>query len=744
MKLNNRRIGFTKPWTAWTVGVGFLILFLFIGGGSGTLEAEEMTKSSSSEEESTISLEKDSLAWQVEQVLQWLIKTRDLVPRPKGKPSPFYVLDRLTLSGSVKENRFTFILKGSVVADEPQFVPLFGYPHQVMLKNVTLNNEPAIVGFAEHDYYFVRTRQQNFTIKGEMALRDELSFSIPGPVNLFSSDLTDGRILEGNTLPGLRNAAIHLESGKKDKKTESDLPPVFQVSRALRIQKDITFEYQVSVRSGSEISNITLPLRFSEIVLDVPGYRGWKQANNELVVPVSGRNVTLTVQGRLPAVTTFKPDPRSSYEWWLIESDMEHRVNVTTDGKQVDSNESPIPKQLSSPKLFLLAKGQEIKLEVQSLTTLEALAVVISSQSRTITWTRDGDLVAEDYLHYQNNGIDYIAFDCTGKPIYFEIDNQAGKILSGDPGNKNQILIPLIKGTHATRVQSISRSKPSLFGGILKVPTPSHQLTISRSTVRLGLPSRIIPLWFSGGQGIKSPISRWDILCLFLALLMAVLFFQGKKARIAGFISLAGFYFLLPALFFILLAAAVLTGVGRLVWHFLKGWKRWLGLGAAVIVVLVVTAGSFLFITVPSSEFAFHETRKAGEYAPGSSAEGSVARETTGYLREQEEQLGQRTVPTQQVQMDEKLGNVYFSGKNVVEGVKPVALPMPRFDRQLTITRELVTRERPLSPTLIYVTPIALYPFLLCWIGCLVYIGIVLKPTVMPWIEKGKEIWKQK
>ncbi len=743
MKLNNHRSGFAKPCTA--VGVGFLMFFLFIGG-SGILEAEETSKSSPGEEEPTVSLEKDSMAWQFEQVLKWLIKTRDLVPRPKGKPSPFYVLDQLTLTGSVKENRFAFILKGSVVADEPQFVPLFGYPHQVMLKNVTLNNEPAIVGFAEHDYYFVRTRQQNFTIKGEMALRDELSFTIPGPVNLFSADLADGRILEGNTLPGLRKAAIHLESGKKDKKTESDLPPVFQVSRALRIQKDITFEYQVSVRSGSEISNITLPLRFSEIVLDVPGYRGWKQANNELEVPVAGRNVTITVQGRLPAVTAFEPDPRSSYEWWLIESDMEHRVNVTTDGKQVDSNESPIPKQLSSPKLFLLAKGQKIRLDVQSLTTLEALAVVISSQSRTITWTQDGDLVAEDYLHYQNNGIDYIAFDCSGKPIYFEIDNQAGKILSGDPKNKNQILIPLIKGTHTTRVQSISRSKPSLFGGILKVPTPSHQLTISRSTVRLGLPSRVIPLWFSGGQGIKSPISRWDILCLFLALVLAVLFFQGKKEWIAGFISLAGFYFVLPALFFILLVAAVLTGVGRLVWHFLKGWKRWLGLAAAVAVVLVVMAGSFLFVTAPSREFSFNEVRKA-KYAPTGSDESGDLREVSvgaggGYVQEQ--QLGQRNLPTQQVQMEDKLGNVYFSGKNVVEGVKPVALPMPQFDRQLTITRELVTHERPLSPTLIYITPIALYPLLLFWIGCLVYIGILLKPTVMPWIEKSKEIRKQK
>ena len=80
----------------------------------------------------------------------------------------------------------------------------------------------------------------------------------------------------------------------------------------------------------------------------------------------------------------------------------------------------------------------------------------------------------------------------------------------------------------------------------------------------------------------------------------------------------------------------------------------------------------------------------------------------------------------------------------MVEGVKPVALPMPHYDRQLTVSRELVTQERPLSPTLIYVTAMALYPLLLLWVCCLVYSGIVLKPGLKPWLEKGRDIWNQK
>jgi hypothetical protein len=351
--------------------------------------------------------------------------------------------------------------------------------------------------------------------------------------------------------------------------------------------------------------------------------------------------------------------------------------------------------------------------------------------------------VAEDYLYYRNNGVDYIPFDCQGKPIYFEIDKDARKILSENPENKNQVLIPLKKGSHAIRIQSISRSKSSIFGGILKIPTASHHLTISRSTVKLGLPSGIIPLWFSGGQGIKSPVKWWDILCLFLALILAFLFFEGKKARTAGFISLAGFYFIFPAVYFIILISAVLTAAGRLVWRFLKGWQRWVGLGTATAVVaIVIIVSSTLYMDRSKDQYLYF---RHGEQpsAPTSTMEVGTGKRKAGFDKDNEP--GQRNIPNQQVQPeDKKLGDLYFSGENVVKGVKPVALPMPQFERQLTVTRELVTRDRPLSPTLIYVTPTALYPLLIFWICCLVYIGIVLRPLLKPLMEKGKDIWKQK
>lgn len=73
------------------------------------------------------------------------------------------------------------------------------------------------------------------------------------------------------------------------------------------------------------------------------------------------------------------------------------------------------------------------------------------------------------------------------------------------------------------------------------MPVPKHDLTASRTTVTLDLPSNIIPLWFSGGEGIKSPVKVIDIFFVVIALIMALLFFKGRNLRAAGFIALAGF-----------------------------------------------------------------------------------------------------------------------------------------------------------------------------------------------------------
>jgi hypothetical protein len=59
----------------------------------------------------------------------------------------------------------------------------------------------------------------------------------------------------------------------------------------------------------------------------------------------------------------------------------------------------------------------------------------------------------------------------------------------------------------------------------------------------------------------------------------------------------------------------------------------------------------------------------------------------------------------------------------VLEGVTPVALTLPHYERSVYATRELVTRERPFRPVLVYATSWAAWPLVLGW---LVSIGALL------------------
>jgi hypothetical protein len=54
----------------------------------------------------------------------------------------------------------------------------------------------------------------------------------------------------------------------------------------------------------------------------------------------------------------------------------------------------------------------------------------------------------------------------------------------------------------------------------------------------------------------------------------------------------------------------------------------------------------------------------------------------------------------------------------ILQGVTPVALTLPGYQRQIAISRELVTRERPFHPKLYYVTDWAIWPVLFVWLMC--------------------------
>ncbi|MCP4156741.1 MAG: hypothetical protein GY757_54005, partial [bacterium] len=202
------------------------------------------------------------------------------------------------------------------------------------------------------------------------------------------------------------------------------------------------------------------------------------------------------------------------------------------------------------------------------------------SQFRKVIWTANDELITEDRVSYENNGLDYIPFDCKGKPVYFEVDEKAKTLLSenhsqkGSADQKDRLLVPLEKGEHSFRVQGVSQLSPSLLGGFLRVPVAEHELTAGRSSVRVGVPAGIYPIWLFGGERVDDLVSVRDVFFIGLTLLCVLIFLKGTGKRLVGFICLVGTYIMFPMLYSLLSLGIVAIFLGYLINRSLKGWRQ--------------------------------------------------------------------------------------------------------------------------------------------------------------------------
>jgi len=616
-----------------------------------------------------------------------------------------YTLERLRLSGKVGEGPLDFEIVGRVLAEGAFDVPLFGPPKDVRLEDVKENDKEAAIGF-EGDRYFLHTSARRFVLKGKMVLGTDLALSLPGPLNTLEADFEAGAVVEGSRLSGLVGTTIHLS--RQDKATEAG-PTVFQLSRALRVGREISFEYRLVMRSGTDLGVVRLPLTLGEKVLDVTGSTGFRVEGNELVLPTSGRTAQMTITGTLAKIGAISPDARSGYEWWLLESDPEHRVAVTGDARQVDSAESPIPRSQPTSRLFLVQKGQKMAAAVTSLSAVEALAAVVQSHRRTVVVTTRGDLVSEDFFNYENNGVDYLPYLPNGRPIYLATSGKAERIMRQGEGVE-EMLVPLRTGSQNVQVQSLSTAGLRPFFGTIEVPMPSYQLTASRVDLTVGLPGGYLPVALLGGDKPKWAVEGSDLLTA------GVGFFVGyaavrpgagtdkrrlRRLRVLGGLLLAALWFLWEPGFVLTLVALGLWALAWIVGRFLKG--------AARIAAAIVLAGGFgLVALIGLAAMSARSPMKSSdvEYEPSRASVAAPAA-TSG-----------------KSEGDERTGNMIpAKGGGVLEGVTPVPLPLPSYRHSTSSSRELVTKERPFRPVLVYVTEMAVAPLAVLW---LIGLGVVL------------------
>jgi hypothetical protein len=632
----------------------------------------------------------DSWAAQLEHLVRWAHQKRAASDCQKN----CFVLRRLRLTGDLSAGPISFELEGGVLADGAYPVPLFGPASRVMLDNVKENGKPASIGF-ENDAYFLHTASRHFVLRGTFELRGDQALAIPGPLNALQSDITGARVVEGSRLSGLTATTIHFDKTSGD--TPDLEPTVFQLSRAIRVGREVQFTYALTVRSGTELGVVKLPLRFGERVLEVTGATGWRVEGEELLIPTSGRSVELTITGNLPKVGTHSPDARSGYEWWLFESDPEHRLSVSGDGKQVDAAQSPIPRTQPSARLYLLQRGATIEVSVQTLASTEVLAAIVRHQSRTAVLTRKGDLVFDDGISYENNGIDYLLYSPGGRPIYLATDGTAERIMHRED-KPTEVMVPLRTGSHSARVQSLASFPVSAFGGRVLIPMASHPLTASRSSVTVGLPPGYVALAALGGDELRLLVGWGDAVAIVLAFAAAWLALRTTKRRIAGAVVLLGIWFASPPVFAIALCLLAFGGIIWLLSRLLRGAKLVSAVAAIVVIGLFVTlVASFSLLVGRSADYASEPPAAAPMRQLPSKASSTADTTATD---------------------DGRTGNWMAQNAEggVLEGVAPVALPLPSYASSIHLQRELVTKDRPFNPVVYYVTEWVLAPVGVLWL----------------------------
>ncbi|WP_437275503.1 hypothetical protein WME90_30200 [Sorangium sp. So ce375] len=645
----------------------------------------------------------DSWAGQLEMLSRW-VDQRGASGRCEER---CYALDRLRITGEVGEGPLQFELSGGVLTDGPVAVPLFGKPEHLRIEATLDDGRPASrreaapISF-EADHYYLWTAARRFVLRGSLSLEGDLTLLVAGPLNSFEADITGGSVAEGTRLSGLRDATLHFtpEGGG----TQSAGPTVFQLSRAVRVGREIGFEYRLVMRSGSDLGVVRLPLAFGEKVLDVAGASGFRVEGGELVLPTSGRAAEMKISGTLPKVGAFSPDPRSAYEWWLFESDAEHRLTVTGDGRQVDAAESPIPRTQATSRLLLVQRGQRVEVAVEPLAGVEVLAAVVRSHRRTLVLTERGDLVADDALTYENNGIDYLTYAPGARPIYLATDGKAQRIMHQGKAAE-EVLVPLQTGSHAIQVQSLAQAAVHSLGGSLELPMPSYPLTASEVALTVGLPERVVPLALLGGDRPVWFADAGDAFAVAIGFVAAWIAVRPGGAtsrgrvralRALGGVLMAGLWFLAPATFVALVVGIATAVAAWLAGRLLGGRGR-----AAAMVVLLGMGGMALLVGLFAVSAGRYKAERwnATSYSDAPASAPGVAR------RAKDDDLAKGG------------GSALAPGGAVLEGVTPVALSLPDYERAVQARRELVTRERAFRPVLVYTTLSALVPLVLLWLA---------------------------
>ncbi|HEY2513193.1 MAG TPA: hypothetical protein VGI39_20130 [Polyangiaceae bacterium] len=617
---------------------------------------------------------------------QWLLG-QEVHREPALCTEGCYVLSSLSIRGAV-DHSLSFELRGSLLAQGPVKVALFGPASDVRLDELTLDGERPVLGF-EEDHYYLLTSAKAFTLRGRITLGADEMITVVGPLVGLDAELAQGRIVEGNKLSGLANTTLHFDPMTPESASEAEArtPKVFRLAREVKIAKETGFVYRLTMSRAQDLGVVHLPLRYGERVDEVSGAAGWSRSGDEILLPTNGKSADVTITGILTdsaakdGVRTFRTDERSTYEWWMVESDPDFQVETAGDGKPVENAQSPIPPSLPTARTYLVQRGQRLEVEAHSLVRGDVLAAVARSEKRFVSITPQGEMIGDETIAYDNNGLEHLIYRPAGQPIYLSTDGRPGRILHTQAG-ASEMLVPMEVGSHRLRVQSLAQVRLFPFAGMVSMPMADAPLTTSVVDVTVGVPRDVLPVALLGGDVARWIFARADGVAALLGVALACFGFRSKKTRILGSLATVGLWWVSREAFVYAGAGLFLVGAAFLASRFLRGNALFAASAAALIVSLfgarAVLAGDV--VEEPKRElFVLSPTLPQPE--------------TSG------------------------LGDRITTSLEVKTGATPVSLSLPTSERYVQTSRQIVTSQRPFVPRLLYVTPALLAALEVAWLG---------------------------
>jgi hypothetical protein len=496
--------------------------------------------------------------------------------------------------------------------------------------------------------------------------------AVPGPIVSVDAHLASGRLIEGERLSGVTGAVLHFDPMTEGVESKPKTPPVFRLARALRFGRETSFVYKLTASQSDDLGTIRLPLPYGEKVGDVQGSAGWTVSGTELSLPTTGHEAEITISGTMPASSvgttkTFSPDARSAYEWWLVEADPEHRLDAGGEPKLVETSQSPISPSYPGARVYLVQKGQALEVDARSLVRGDVLAAVARTHRRFVAITGRGELISDETIGYDNNGLDHLMVTPAGKAMYLSTDQNAQRILHTKAGEKD-VLVPVRGGSHQLRIQTLSEARVWPFMGAIAIPSTTYPLSTSSAETTIGLPEDVHPLAVLGGDRVRWAFARGDLIAVVLGIALACFGFRTRKTRAIASVCTAGLWFVSREGFVIVTSGLFLAGAIFLASRFVRG--TWLLLASGVLTVIALLGGRFTL----SSDATAEPTREMFAENP---------------------QLPRPEAPG--------ASNKTFSGDPKTD-ITPVSLSFPTSDRYVQASRQLVSSERPFNPRVLYVT----------------------------------------